>query len=180
VWRSIGLAGLLLSVLQGFVLYFDAAISKVLVPEWADGTATYYWMRDLTFSPGGFRGDLVRWLTGSRLGVTLVTWGTLALEFALAAALVASLRYRRAIFFIGLLFHMTIAATYGLVTFMFSAAGQLTLYLHYDKQGDAADVFYSLKRWMRRLIATGRRLRESNAEQSGHLGQPNRSGAATP
>ena len=61
--------------------------------------------------------------------VAAITWAVIALEFALFAGLLAKLRYRLTLLWMGLLFHATIALFHGLISFSIAMSGALVLYL---------------------------------------------------
>ena len=81
-------------------------------------------MRRRPCSPGRRNG-----IVSSSIGVLALTWGTLLLELSLALALAFPLPVRRPLLVLGIGFHAGIAATMGLVSFFFSMAAALLLYL---------------------------------------------------
>lgn len=109
-------------------LYLHASIGKLKVTEWVDGTALYYWLTD------GFLG-VPPWLQQAlmpvlvRPSVTLLTWGVLAFEFLLFMALTLGRPVQRVLLPLAVLFHATIAVTYGLSSFFASMCAGLLLYL---------------------------------------------------
>lgn len=115
--------------LQVCVVYLHAAIGKLAVTEWLDGTAIYYWSSETIFGPTGIRGTLFGLVAETTLGATLLTWGTIVLELGLAFGLVATMRTRRGLFWAGVAFHMGIALMLGLVTFGIAMTGALLLFL---------------------------------------------------
>ncbi|AMM20105.1 hypothetical protein AX769_07920 [Frondihabitans sp. PAMC 28766] len=110
-------------------IYLDACLSKLSVPEWVDGTAGYYWLQDPMFGPAGVLRTISNTLMLNPLLVTAMTWGTLVIEFSLGVALLLSARHRAILFPIGLLFHLGIALTMGLWSFVFVMWAALALYL---------------------------------------------------
>src|SRR6185436_12365818 len=60
--------------LQMAVIYFIACTSKVSVPEWANGTAVYYWSMHPIFGVEGWRRALLLPIVTSPVGVTCLTW----------------------------------------------------------------------------------------------------------
>jgi sporulation delaying protein B len=110
-------------------LYFHSAVAKFGVPEWANGTALYYWMTDPTYAPPSLLAAAARGIVSSSTGVLALTWGTLILELALALALAFPLPVRRTLLPLGIAFHAGIALTMGLVSFFFSMSAVLLLYL---------------------------------------------------
>jgi len=122
-------AALLLIQVQVAVVYLHASIAKLGVPEWADGTAMYYWSRHSSFGSPPWLRPLIDAVTGSPLGVAALTWGSIALEFALALGIVLGAAARRVLLVCGLLFHAAIAVEMGLISFFAAMAGALLLYL---------------------------------------------------
>ncbi|WP_306366336.1 sporulation-delaying protein SdpB family protein [Nocardiopsis sp. CC223A] len=127
--RMIANTSAMLIRLQVSVIYLHAAIGKLAVEEWVNGTAVYYWVHDPQFGPSGLRATVAEAVVSTALGVVLLTWGTLVLELALAYGLVASAPLRKALFWAGVLFHAGIAMVLGLVTFGITMSGALLLYL---------------------------------------------------
>jgi antimicrobial peptide system SdpB family protein len=120
---------LLLIQVQVAVLYLQASVAKLGVPEWADGTAMFYWSRDPVFGSAPWLRPVTDLLTYSPLGVTVMSWGAVALEFALALALLLRPAVRRALLAAGLALHALIAVDMGLVSFFVAMSGALLLYL---------------------------------------------------
>jgi len=125
----VGRIGLLLIQVQVAAIYLHASIAKMGVPEWADGTAMYYWSRHPTFGAPGWLRPLMDLITGSPLGVTAITWGSIALEFALAIAIFLGPQAKRVLLAAGLLFHTGIAVHMGLVSFLAATSAGLLLAL---------------------------------------------------
>jgi hypothetical protein len=61
--------------------------------------------------------------------VVPVTWSVLLFELALAAALIAPLRFRTRLLPVAILFHVGIALVHGMPTFALTMSGALVLYL---------------------------------------------------
>lgn len=129
VRRLIACAALLLIQLQVAGLYFQAAVAKLGVPEWADGTAMFYWFRSQTFGAPGWLRPVTSLVTGSPAGVSVLTWSAVGIEFALAIAILLRPPAKRVLLAAGLLFHDMIALTMGLVSFDLAMSGALLLYL---------------------------------------------------
>jgi antimicrobial peptide system SdpB family protein len=130
-----GFVGRLMMVIQIAGLNFCAAISKLGVPEWANGTALYYWITDPTFGPPRLLGSLLGHAVLSPTGVVVLTWGTIVLELAIALSLGFPHQIRRALVILGIGFHGAIAATMGLVSFGFAMSAALLLYLPSSRLG---------------------------------------------
>ncbi|HZM78819.1 MAG TPA: sporulation-delaying protein SdpB family protein [Candidatus Limnocylindrales bacterium] len=120
---------LLLIQVQMAVLYLQASVAKLGVPEWADGTAMYYWSHHPTFGSAPWLRPFTDLITYSPVGVAVMTWGSIALEFSLAVAILLAPPARRILLVAGLVFHTLIALDMGLVSFGFAMCGGLLLYL---------------------------------------------------
>jgi sporulation delaying protein B len=114
--------------LQVAMVYFHAAIGKLAVDEWVNGTATYYFFSDPMFGTPSWLSWLSPVLT-TPIGVALVTWLPLLLEFLLAASIVMERRWWRPLLVAGLAFHAAIALNHGLVSFALAMWGALILLL---------------------------------------------------
>jgi antimicrobial peptide system SdpB family protein len=125
-------------------LYFQAAVSKMKVAEWRDGTAVYYWFTDPWF---GFAEPVQSWmlpLLSNGVAVAAMTWGAMLLEVFLFAGLLADHRYRRVLLVLGIAFHAAIATVHGLLSFALPMWGGLILYLH-----PVHEEFAGLRAWSR-------------------------------
>ncbi|WP_089255181.1 sporulation-delaying protein SdpB family protein [Asanoa hainanensis] len=127
-WLVARMARVLLLV-QVAAIYLHSAIAKLGVAEWADGTALWYWLRNPQFGAAGWLSPLTDRLIMAPAAVTLLTWGAIALEFLLGAALFMRPFPRRVLLVAGLGLHASIMATMGLVSFFCSMAAALILYL---------------------------------------------------
>ena len=121
--------GLFLVRVQVMVIYLQAFIAKLFVPEWVDGTAVWYWLTDPNFGPPGIRRTVALTVASTPLGITLLTWGTLVVEALLAFGFLATAKTRYGLLVVGILFHGLIAAAMGLVSFTVVMWGALLLYL---------------------------------------------------
>lgn len=129
IGRIVARIGLLLIQIQVAGLYLQASVAKLGVPEWANGTALYYWSNHSTYGSPPWLRPVTDLITHSPVGVAALTWGSVALEFALALAIVLNPAIRRVLLAAGLLFHGFIAIDMGLVSFGAAMAGALLLYL---------------------------------------------------
>ncbi|GHJ47183.1 hypothetical protein Cs7R123_45250 [Catellatospora sp. TT07R-123] len=127
--RVAAYVALLLIQVQVAVLYFQASVAKMGVAEWSDGTAMFYWLRHPTFGAPDWLRPLTDVITDSPVGVSLLTWSSIALEFALAVAILLRPPAKRLLLWAGLLFHDLIALTMGLISFDLAMSGALLLYL---------------------------------------------------
>jgi antimicrobial peptide system SdpB family protein len=129
VRHIIARVSLALIQLQVCVLYFQASVAKLGVPEWADGTAMWYWSRHPEFGSSSLMRPVTDLLTNSPYGVALLTWGSIALEFALATAILLRQTLRFRLLAAGITFHAFIALDMGLVSFFIAMTSALLLYL---------------------------------------------------
>jgi len=125
----VALSALVAIRIQVSGIYLHAAVGKVAVPEWADGTAMYYWLTDPTFGAPQWLSGIVGPLLTQPLSVSLLTWGVIVLEFFLFAALVMPRRAWHIPLVCGLGLHLSIALIQGLVSFGCSMVAALLLYL---------------------------------------------------
>jgi antimicrobial peptide system SdpB family protein len=128
--RFIARSSLLVARIQVAAIYFHAAVGKLVVPEWPDGTVLYYWFTDPHLGGATWLMPVLRWIVDHGTLLTLVTWSVLAVEFALAAGLVVRSRYRPALLAAGITLHLGIMVIHGLFTFALTMIAALILYLH--------------------------------------------------
>jgi len=104
--------------IQVSLIYLQACLSKLSVPEWADGTAFYYWTVDGYLPPPSIFASLVTWMSSVPAFVLAATYGALILEFALGISLlIRRVEIRRALWFAALLFHSMIGVVFGIWSF---------------------------------------------------------------
>jgi antimicrobial peptide system SdpB family protein len=127
--RLVAYAAIGLIHLQVAVVYFQSSIAKLGVREWAEGTAMYYYLQHPLFGAPPWLAPVTDVISHSPLGVALLTWAPLVLEFTLAIAIVLRPPAKRVLLVLGIGFHSTIALTMGLVSFDFAMSGALLLYL---------------------------------------------------
>lgn len=125
----LALSGLFVIRLQVAGIYLHAALAKLAVPEWQDGTALYYWLSDPSFGPAPWLRAIVLPVAATSVGGALLTWGPIALEFSLAVALVLDRSRWRFLLLAGIGFHVGIAVLMGLVSFALAMCAALVLYL---------------------------------------------------
>jgi antimicrobial peptide system SdpB family protein len=114
--------------LQVAGVYFHAAVGKLPVAEWADGTALYYWFSDPVFGAPGWLQPVVNAVLHVP-AVALLTWSILVLELALAVGLLLPKGQRRVLLIAGITFHGGIALIHGLASFAMAMTAALILYL---------------------------------------------------
>lgn len=127
--RIVALLATIVIRLQMAGVYFHAALGKTRPQEWLDGTAIYYWFNDPGFGAPAWMMPLLRPLLLNAASVTLLTWGVIALEFLLAAALFMPQRAWRPLLVAAIFFHAGIALIHGLISFAIAMAAGLILYL---------------------------------------------------
>ncbi|MEE1942656.1 sporulation-delaying protein SdpB family protein [Streptomyces sp. TRM 70361] len=123
----IGVSGLVMVRVQMTVLYFQAAAAKLPHAEWQDGTAMWYWGSHLEFGPAPWLDTLVAPVITAPLGVALLTWVPLVIEFSLAVSLLLPQRVRWWVMGAGLSFHLSIAVMMGLWSFALAMAGGIVV-----------------------------------------------------
>lgn len=133
-------------------VYLHAAVGKIAVPEWRNGTAIYYWFTDPMFGIPSYLQPIIAPVLASGVGVAALTWGTIALEFLLFAGLLADRNSRRWLLIAGFGFHGLIAVFQGLLSFTLAMWGGLILYLR------PFDEPFSVPRYSARRTALRRRL----------------------
>ncbi|MFN8260912.1 MAG: sporulation-delaying protein SdpB family protein [Chitinophagales bacterium] len=114
--------------LQVAVLYLYAAVGKLNIDDWRNGTAVYYWFSNNYIGANGFIHKLIFPIISSRF-VVLLTWGTIIIELLLFACLFANKRVKIIFLIIGTLFHLNIVFVHGLLTFFIAMFASLLLYL---------------------------------------------------
>ncbi|WP_327671062.1 MULTISPECIES: sporulation-delaying protein SdpB family protein [unclassified Streptomyces] len=125
-----GTTALVVLRLQMSVVYFQACVSKLSHPEWADGTGMWYWGNSLAFGPSGWLHTLTGPVLANPVGVAVMTWVPLFIEISLAATLLLSQRKRYVVLVAGFGFHLCIALMMGLWSFALAMwAGLLLLCL---------------------------------------------------
>lgn len=122
-------SALLVIRIQVAGIYLQASMAKLGREEWADGTALYYWLGDPMFGSPGWVSALLAPVLAHPVGVTLLTWGSVAVEFALVLGLVARWPARGYLLAAGVLLHSSIALFMGLGSFALAMGAALVLYL---------------------------------------------------
>lgn len=118
--------------LQMCLIYLHAAVGKIAKPEWANGTAMYYWLTDPIFGMCDWLKPVFNPLIQNAFGVSLITWGAITLEFLLFMAIVMRWGSKYYLMMLGIFFHFLIVVFHGLFSFFFAMAGGLLLYLWID------------------------------------------------
>lgn len=130
-------------------IYFHAAVGKMRVEEWTDGTVLYYWFTDPQFGATGVIRRLIEPLLRHGPTLALMTWGAMLLELSLFMALVMPKKSWKYLLPLGIAFHASIAIIHGLVSFFFAMAAALVLYLRPVEQ---PLVLPNLVAWKQRIM----------------------------
>jgi antimicrobial peptide system SdpB family protein len=114
---------------QVAIIYLHAAVAKCTVPEWANGTALYYWFTDPMFGFSSWLAPFFTPLIENPFTVSVLTWSVVTLEFMLFAGLLADKKLWPTLLYLGLVFHFGIALIHGLISFAFAMFAALIIYL---------------------------------------------------
>jgi antimicrobial peptide system SdpB family protein len=115
--------------IQMSILYLDAGIEKINVPEWKDGTAIYYWFNHNLFGAPTFLKYLFGSLFTNIITTPLINWGVICFEILLAFGLFMSKDAKKYLFLCAVIFHFFIFMVHGLPSFGCAMVGGLILYL---------------------------------------------------
>ena len=118
--------------LQICVVYLNAGIAKLSVPEWIDGTVMYYWATHETFGAFGIFKSILGNILQFKI-VYFVTWGVIILEIILALMLFVDKNkfLPKVIFPIAILFHLGIIFIHGIFSFALVMIASLVFYFNY-------------------------------------------------
>lgn len=125
----VALTAFFLIRLQVAFIYFHAAIGKMAVEEWMNGTALYYWVNVPLFELPAFLSAIIMPLLQISWVVTLGTWGVMVYELLLFLGLVINKKWRFSLMVSGIIFHFLIIILFGLTSFFFAMTGALILFL---------------------------------------------------
>lgn len=125
----IGNGFLLIIGFQMSIVYLQAALDKLYkLNEWMSGTALYYYLNDPLFGAPDWLMYFIRPLLHSEF-IFLLSWSVIILELLLFIAMFRTDSSKVILFYLGLLFHLAIIFSFGLVSFFFAMAGGLIIYL---------------------------------------------------
>jgi antimicrobial peptide system SdpB family protein len=127
--RLVALAALLMARVQVAGIYLQSSLAKGCVPEWANGTALYYWFTDGTWGAPDWLMPVLTPLLAHGPTLALMTWGAILLEIALFMALVLPKRAWAYLLPLGIAFHVGIAVIHGIVSFAVVMMAALLLHL---------------------------------------------------
>ncbi len=130
--RAIWWSAIPLFILQAMVVYLHACVGKLFVDEWANGTDIWYWLNDSVFGPPTFIKNMLLFVSDYAVGMVLLNYGILVLEFILAIGFLFRDRLRIQLFYIGVLLHVAFAMCFGLWSFLFSMTSLLTMHCLYS------------------------------------------------
>ncbi|HEY8174736.1 MAG TPA: sporulation-delaying protein SdpB family protein [Gemmatimonadaceae bacterium] len=150
--RLVAVSALLIIRIQVAAIYFHAAVAKMAVTEWRNGTAVYYWFTDPMFGLPEYLRPIVMPVITHGVGVTLLTWGPMLLETLLFMALLMEKRHRWLLFYAGISFHAAIAVVHGLLSFAFAMWGALILFLRPIEKEFSFAVLVHRPDWTRALM----------------------------
>lgn len=112
--------GIALAKLQVAVVYLVACLGKLESPEWVNGTALFYWVRNNVFGAPRILRTIAEWVTSQPPLVAALSWGTLVLEFSLAISVFLPVSFRLQVLLpIAILFHLGIWLVLGVSSFAF-------------------------------------------------------------
>ena len=130
VAQVIAFFSFLIIQLQVAVIYFNSSVGKFAVPEWANGTAVYYWLTNQSFGMNELLNPVMMPILANPFFIAFITWGVLIFELFLFSCLFTSnKKIIKWAFILGIGFHFSIVVFHGLVSFFFTMAAALTLFL---------------------------------------------------
>ncbi len=110
-------------------IYFHAALGKMTVPEWKDGTAMYYWGSHETFGSPPWIDWWLRPILTHGWSVSIFTWSVVLFELLLSLCIAMERRYQRLLLYVAIAFHVGIVFVQGLASFGTTMVAALVLYL---------------------------------------------------
>ncbi|WP_329568970.1 sporulation-delaying protein SdpB family protein [Kitasatospora sp. NBC_01266] len=125
--QGIAFAAFLGVRIQLAALYLQSGISKFGVPDWLNGSAEYYILRNPLFGVAGPLKPLLLWMSNSPVIVAGMTWGAIVIEVVIAVFLLSSARWRRIAFLLDIALHAGIIATMGLWSFSLIMIGSAAI-----------------------------------------------------
>lgn len=123
VLTAIGYAASIALCLQLAGIYFESGLAKLAVPDWSNGSAMYYIVRDPMFGGVGLIGAVITAVTAHPLGTALLTWGTIVGECCIAVAFLLPHRFKRYGLIGVIILHAGIAVIMGLWSFALVMVG---------------------------------------------------------
>ncbi|NTE01518.1 HTTM domain-containing protein [Agrobacterium tumefaciens] len=126
----IGITSIILIRIQVFVIYFHAAVGKLNVAEWINGTAIYYWLNHSAFGMPLWLSHITNPLLKNSLFVSALTYGCILFEIILCMSLLASSRFKKNLLVFAITFHILIIFYHGIFSFFFAISSGLVIYLY--------------------------------------------------
>ena len=111
------------------IIYLHAAIGRLKNEEWGEGTALYYFLSHPMLGIPEYQGLLLNPILESNI-VVLLTWSVTVFELLLVSAIFWTRKYRKYILLAGIIFHLGILLTIGIVSFSITMWAALILYLY--------------------------------------------------
>ncbi|HMO38476.1 MAG TPA: hypothetical protein PKC76_00600 [Saprospiraceae bacterium] len=130
IWSLFGIFAIWGIRLQVAAIYFHAAVGKLPVEEWTNGTALYYWFYHSTFGMPPWLEYIMYPLLSNFFFVTVATFSVIILELILMLGLTMNVRQRLRLLPVALSFHFAIILFHGIFSFFFAIAAGLILYLY--------------------------------------------------
>lgn len=119
-------------VVQISLIYFQSFYEKILIPEWRNGTAVFYYIAHNEFGLGRFN-LASKLLLKNRFLIYVMTWGALAIELTIAMVVLfksfVSHRKKKILLAYGILFHFILTFIHGLFPFLIVMSGILFIYI---------------------------------------------------
>jgi antimicrobial peptide system SdpB family protein len=128
-WAGVSYAAHLVLRVQVALIYLSAVVAKLRVPSWRHGTYLAQVFDHPYYGPSAALRSILEPALGSRPVVATLTWGTLALELAIAASMAGGPRIRRYGLVLGIALHGMIIVVMGLFSFGLVMIALLTLTL---------------------------------------------------
>ncbi len=125
--RIAALTSLSVIRLQVCIVYFHALVGKLGVDDWVNGTVLYYWFTDPIVGLPSWLGIMLPLLRTP--AIVIATWVVLVLESVLFMAMFMPKWAWKYCLLAGVLFHIAIALTMGLISFGIAMSAALVLYL---------------------------------------------------
>lgn len=114
---------------QVAIVYLHAAVGKMNITEWINGTAMYYWLLHPAFGPGSLLKDILLAVLVHPFAVLTLTWSVILLELFLFGALFMTGAWRYRLWPVAVGFHLLIFVIHGLASFSLIMMAAATLYL---------------------------------------------------
>jgi antimicrobial peptide system SdpB family protein len=119
------------------LVYAMSVAAKLRLQEWRDGTAIYYYVTDASGGAIGLVRTVLQHLMDVRFILLMLTWGTLAFESLILFGPLMPRNPRRILFSAAAVFHIGLAAVFGIPSFSLIMVGALLIYLQPQKADNA-------------------------------------------